>query len=270
MHTYQRPSTAGVGGRLGLRRQATRSSNESRKLFLVAVDGSELSMRGVRLAAYLMNPGIDRMRAVMVAMPRPPPAATVEESLLQQGNQAESPTTVLMAAKSEAIKCGIPANQIEVEEVTMEEEPQGTRDEILLAVAQVLVSSANRSLRRSAGMLVLGAAGIGKAQHGTAKKAVDLGPVAQYVLQKAKCAVTFCKEAQVDLDSARRTTRFAMHIAVCADGSHTSRGAFDTALRFCKAGDKLTVIHIENEPKDGDRSIPHKTAMIQKITETFS
>ena len=221
----------------------------------MAVDGSELSMRGVRLAAYLMDPERDRIKVVMVNMPEGVAPVSVEESLKSADitRKHDSPTKVLSAARSELAKCGCPAEKIQTDELYLEEEGTGGAD-TLQAVAELLVSLANRMLRRTAGMLVLGAAGIGKAQKGTAKKAVDMGPVAHHALRYAKCAVTLCKEAQVDLDSPLRATRFALHICVCADGSATSRGAFDAALRFCKAGDKLTVLHIASASTDGGMS----------------
>ena len=248
MASYQRPSTAGPVRRPALARQGTAGSvAASRRLFLVAVDGSELSMRGVRLAAYLMLPERDRIKVVMVDMPKRAAPASVEESLAlaEADRSVQSPHEVLMTARSELIKCGCPSEKVLTEELSLDHPGTGGAD-TLQAVAELLVMLSNRMLRRQSGMLVLGAAGKGKAQKGSARKAVDMGPVAQYVLKNAKCAVTLCKEAQLGLDSPLRATRFALHICVCADGSTTSRGAFDQALRFCKPGDKLSVLHIES------------------------
>ena len=48
-----------------------------------------------------------------------------------------------------------------------------------------------------------------------------------------------------DMQRSLRTSRIPLHIVVCADGGATSRGAFDEALRFCKAGDTLSVLHVD-------------------------
>ena len=68
----------------------------------------------------------------------------------------------------------------------------------------------------------------------------------------------------MDLDSPLRATRFALHICVCADGSATSRGAFDAALRFCKAGDKLTVLHIASISQRSDDRIDGEEQMVRR------
>ena len=131
-------------------------------MFLVAVDGSELSMRGVRLAAYLMDPDHDRIKVVMVHMPVSASVApaNVEDSLKTGAGvkkKHDPPEKVLSAASKELAKCGCPSDKVQTDELYLEEEGTGGAD-TLLAVAELLTSLANRMLRRGAGMLVLGAA----------------------------------------------------------------------------------------------------------------
>jgi nucleotide-binding universal stress UspA family protein len=133
---------------------------------------------------------------ITVAMPRAKPPSSVEESVKRAGEEMRPPQEVLSSAKQVLSKCGLPPKSIQGEELEIEAElpAEPSRPELLQAVAVTIVNHANRVLRRRSGVLLLGAAGVGKAQHGTANKAIELGPIATTVLADAKCTVTLCKQ----------------------------------------------------------------------------
>ena len=260
MSTYARPSTAGPRARPSrLTRQGTQGGLQ-RCLFLVAVDGSEISTRGLRLAAHMMNPERDIIKAITVEMPTNAneAAATVEASMKAAalGQQKLPAQQILLNARSELLKCGVEQYQLQTQLLQLDDGVEcSNRNQALAAVAALLVREANRNLRRATGLLVLGAAGIGQAQKGQGNKAVGMGPVAQYVVQKAKCAITLCKEAQIDLDGPLRSTRVPLHVVVCVDGSATARAAYDNAIRFCKAGDVLSVLNVVSQSHERQEAV---------------
>ena len=91
-----------------MRRQNTFTKGEiaTGKHFLVCCDGSDLSLRGVLLAAYLMGER-DRIKVITVDMPAPPPPDTVEESVAVGMVGKRTANEVLTDARLILTKCGV-------------------------------------------------------------------------------------------------------------------------------------------------------------------
>ena len=106
-----------------MRRQNTFTKGEiaTGKHFLVCCDGSELSLRGVLLAAYLMGER-DRIKVITVDMPAPPPPDTVEESVAVGMVGKRTANEVLTDARPILTKCGVLQSRVEVEELDLEED----------------------------------------------------------------------------------------------------------------------------------------------------
>ena len=261
MQLARRPSN--LGGIMRRQNTFTKGEIPTGKHFLVCCDGSDLSLRGVLLAAYLMGER-DRIKVITVDMPAPPPPDTVEESVAVGMVGKRTANEVLTDARLILTKCGVLQSRVEVEELDLEEETSGGAD-TLAAVAKTIVRQANALLRRTPGMLVLGATDVKTAQTGKAGKAVSLGPVALQVLKEARCTVAFCKDLDViPLSLGHLQKRDALHVMVCVDENRVSRAAFDAALKFCQPGDQLSVVHAH----DPGASQTAKERS-EKVTETY-
>ena len=224
-----RPSTAGplmlsfgTQRRPGLNRQNTRKVG---KTFVVCVDGSDQSARGLLLASALAKPGEDMVRVITINMGM----NDLADDLLERG----TPLGLVEDAKSELMIRGLPGRSISTKVVDPEE----------LSVAAAIVKETT-FLRRSTGLLVLGACGKG-AQRRKGEAGKGIGSVADHVLINCKCPVTLVKEDPIyAIDAQPKSRRPPLKLVCCADRAQSSMGVFDAALRFCRAGDSLTVLHV--------------------------
>ena len=203
-------------------------------LWVIAVDGSDLSMRALRLAAFLMNPTFiksgQRDQVVVV-------------NIVQQG-EAEN-TNLLVTCREELRKCNLQnvEKQVALKTITL---PEGW------SVGDGLVYFTNH-VHMGQTHLVIGAAG--KRADGSGFS--HLGSIAEQCLAKVKVPVTVVKgpwgtTSHGDRGPFGRPLRHGMdastglQIVVCIDGSRTGDLAFDAGTSFCREGDTLTALHVES------------------------
>lgn len=233
--TFAPSATAGR-----LQRQKTGLAN---KIFVVAVDGSEQSVKGLHLTAAMWTPG-DIARVITVCVTSndaPDPTAVVSLSDAQK----LSPEGLLMASKHELVLRGIPSRNVTTDLIDPEDK----------TIAEALAAETNL-LRRNAGLLILGATGKGSIRR-AAGGAGLMGKVAEHVLLHCKCPIALVKTESPAIydDGPIKSLRPSLTIVACADRSHISMSAFDAALRFCRGNDTLHVLHIETGRPDQEAPI---------------
>ena len=225
-------------------------------LWVIAVDGSDLSMRVVRLASFLMNPSFiksgQRDQVVVV-------------NIVQRGE--EENTNLLVTCREELRKCNLQnvEKQVALKTIPM---PEGW------GVGDALVYFTNH-VHMGQTQLVIGAAGKRADGSGFSR----LGSIAEQCLAKVKVPVTIVKGpwgTSVDGDRGAfgRPLRHGMdastglQISVCIDGSRTGDLAFDAAASFCREGDTLTALHV-NSTEETDMMCASKYAVeCEKVRET--
>jgi len=208
------------------------------KKFVVAVDGSKMSIRGLQLAAFLMQPNLDTVTIITIGKKNTgaewmdvDPSTDLEKSLL---SGKLTPEQLLGAAKGELLRCGVRPSKVDMEVVDMETDP-----------AEAIIKYTS-GLRRGAGVLVLGASGKGMSiREGYG---LPMGRTAEAVLQACKCPILMVRNREIAEDlSVRNPPRPSMTIVMCADRSHTCRAAFDAAYHLCRAGDRLFVVQVKTD-----------------------
>ena len=207
-------------------------------LWIVGLDGSDLSFRALRLAAFLMNPKgvLKGQRDNLVAV-----------TVLKDGEAEESKAHLLNEAKVELLKCGVMDYNVQTKAIQL---PAGWE------VGDALVYFANHAGLGIASKchFVLGAQGIDKSDG--AEKMARLGSIAEQCLAKVKVPITIVKsswgtsESEKDLFGrpirAGRdgNPKSGLHIVCCVDGTPTGDAAFDLATSFTREGDTLTAVHV--------------------------
>lgn len=211
----------------------------SQCMWIVALDGSELSFQALRLVTFLMNP-----KHVLKGIHDNVVVVTV----LKRGESEASKHHILNDARVELIKCGVGDFNISTKAITL---PDGWE------VGDALVYFANHAHigRSASGHFVLGAQGMDKASIGQSKMA-HLGSIAEQCLAKIKTPVTIVKNAWgtklSDRDALGRpiragydaTAKSGLHIVCAVDGTPTSDAAFDLATSLCREGDTLTAVYV--------------------------
>lgn len=214
-------------------------------MWIVALDGSEISFRALRLVTFLMNP-----KHVLKGVHDNVVVITV----LKPGETETSKNHILNDARVKLIKCGVGDFNIRTKAITL---PDGWE------VGDALVYFANHAhMGRSASShFVLGAQGIDKAATGGSKMA-HLGSIAEQCLAKVKVPVTIVKNAwgtkHADCDGLGRPVRVGhdgnpksgLHIACAVDGTFTSDAAFDLAASLCREGDTLSAVFVMGTGSD--------------------
>lgn len=229
-----RPTTApptlvrfGAGG---LKRMATVKYKP--KLFVVAVDGSRLGFRAVRLAAWMIDTSTrDSIKCISVAK------GISQMDALQLVKQGED----LLRG------CGVPATSIVPGEV--------------LTIAEGASLAATLSKAATGGHLVMGAGGARLQKEAEKRKtsaAAAIGSVANECMSVCKAPVLLAKPKAVPtLDNTRffqqRQSGSGMVYVVAVDGSHIAQKCFDMALRMVLPGDEVICLHITNTDQNAMR-----------------
>ena len=221
-----RPSTAPprvMMGRGGLARMSTskhfgKQPQAMGKVFVVAVDPSRLSRRGIKYAAWLMNDR-DRDKIKLVTVARSPSEQMDCDQYIRDGQD-------LLKAWGVRPNSILPGRVLTIEDGD--------------TLADTLCKAA------SGGHLVIGAAGKRiEGEEATKKKKTSsisaaLGGTALEALGRSKAPVILVKpKATPQLDErngldARRAGTAGMAVVVCVDGSTIAQKSFDMAMRFVK------------------------------------
>lgn len=210
---------------------------ESRCLWIVALDGSDLSFRALRLCAFLMNPkNLQRGQRDNV----------VVVNVLKPGDPDDKNDHLWGDAKNELIKCGVFLHNIACKSIQL---PDGWE------VGDALVYFANHAGvgHSCSAHLVLGAQGIDKQAGG---KMAHVGSIATQCMAKVKVPITIVKNSWGTRDGERDgfgrpirvgrdgNPKSGLHIMCCVDGSPTGDAAFDLATSLCREGDSLQAVHV--------------------------
>lgn len=207
-------------------------------MWVVAVDGSDLSLRALRLACFLMNPKLKT------------DSLCVLHIVKEMGVDADS---LEKQCKAEAQSCGVLSdirghNQFAFKTVVM---PNGWE------AGDVLVYFTNHiglfKKGTSGTRLVLGAQGA-DAKGGEGKMA-NLGHIATQCLAKVKVPTITVSRAWQGLNGEQtnllgRKARVGkdqssgVKIVVCVDDTHVSEVAFDKAVSVARKGDTLVALHV--------------------------
>ena len=234
-----RPSTAPAvlarpGHPGGLRAKLDfNNSRSSQKLFVVAVDGTNMSLRAVRLVAWLLDASTrDRVRCISVADKDKGKVAALED---------------IKNAELILRDCGVSRMAIVPGEV------------LTVAEHETVVEALNRAA--CGGHLVLGSSGQRRPEGGGKRTLkndpVYVGSVSLQCMALCSAPVILCKpKATPLLDTvkgmqSRLDGRAGTVIIVPVDGTRISQKSFDMALRFVKRGDDIHVVFI----RSGDRSV---------------
>lgn len=218
-------------------------------LWIVAVDGSQLGMRALRLAAWLMNPKISLHSAggqdnilVVHCIPAGAPMTPRTQN---------EPTALFANAKAELMKCGVWEKRISCKAIEL---PDGwsPADGIIYFANHV---GLNHDTHAVHARLVLGCAGEQKSTGQYAR----LGSIAKQCLATVKVPVTVVKEGRwvVQECGAGRLQRLGRNgqpgctMFCCVDGSSTSDMALDVAVSTCREGDTLHVLYVSSTDRPG-------------------
>ena len=224
----ERPSSAppivrvSMLGHGGLTRQKTLRKAGKSKTLVVAVDGSRMSFRAVKLAAWLCD-GADRVKTVCVPM---------------GGLNSTEAVAIIKEAEQLLKMCGVPHTAIVPGQV------------IPIAEGATLTETLCHAAK--GGHLLLGAGGkrISEAKGGQAANAV--GSVSLACMRASHAPVILAKpKGTPKLDTThgmeQRASGAASNTTVIAvDGSWISQKCFDMAVRFVKAGDEVIALHLVN------------------------
>lgn len=103
------------------------------------------------------------------------------------------------------------------------------------------------TLRRGAGVLLLGASGKGMArQEGSGT--LPLGRTAEKIVLACKCPLLLVKARDFALDVQVKPTRpESLRIVMCAADGNTDRAAFDAAYHMCRPKDQWSVVHVQTD-----------------------
>lgn len=203
-------------------------------VWVVAVDGSDTSMRAVRLASFLMNAKskkVDKGRdAVLIA------------HIVKPGEAA--PTSLFGDCTNELRACGLDTfKQVHCTAIELPNENWGVGDALVYFANHINMGRAR---------LLIGGAGV----HKDKKEWAKLGSIAEQCLAKVKVPVVLVRgpwgtNAQGDRNALGRPIRqgkeegTGLNIVCCVDGTNTGDHAFDVATTICREGDSLTALHVE-------------------------
>ena len=203
-----RPSTA-----IGISSPRTPRGNnkpkgKSGKTFIVAVDGSAGSMRGLQLAAALCRPedGV-QVITVSVGMPDvPDPSTALASDSARSGTL--SPEGLLAACRASLISHGTAAKQITTRLVDPEER----------TIAEALIRESDK---RPSAVLVLGCYGKGAirrpAEAAALREQGAFGSVTESALLHCRCPLALVKERLIYGPGPQKAIRPMVRIVCCVD-----------------------------------------------------
>lgn len=227
----------------------------TRKTFIVGLDGSELSLRATMVAGQLMDPLHDDI--IICTLGR----SEKERSTLDG---------VKSKAEDLARKSGANPLRIRSEFVLIPQE---------FAYSQALCYLANHEANGSA-ILVVGAAGKGDEDRSGRKPEGQppMGKLAQFCLQRCKVPVVLVKSGgkriELLLESARikregRDGQAGLHVMVCVEPSTVATMAFDLAIdQFVRSSDRLCLFHVATDAAVAARQRALAMATCDKLSST--
>lgn len=215
-----------------MKRTGMTGAAKAGKLFVVAVDGSRLGYRAVKLAAWNCNfNNRDKIKCVSVA----------------RGISAMEAMSLVKDGEALLRECGVPAISIVPGEVFHADKNQ--------QLAEVLCRAA------SGGHLVMGAGGKRLQEEAEKRKgaaSAALGSVALDCMSLCHAPVLLAKPKGIPaLDDLKflqkRNAGAGTLIAIAVDSSAISQKCFDMAVRMVKRGDKVKVINVVNTDRAAER-----------------
>ena len=229
-----------LASEMTLRAKLRKSKTQKGKSYLIAVDGSNLSMRAVKLAGFLAHP-FDSIKVFTIQDGAA--ATSLDEYKTVLKTMCKRPTLALCEFKTVPLKAEY-------------------KDDI----KGQMVEFANQ---HPASILILGAAGrkmedaektAGKRRAGEA----PLGSVAKACVSRVIGPVILVKKkATPDIDDERRLRDRTMsdgsagsagiHIMCCVDGSTLSQRCLDYATHIAQGGDTVSVLFV----RDTDKAMIH-------------
>jgi len=233
--TTPRPSTApptllSLGTSSGLTRsRALQGQRVSSKLFVVAVDGTRMSKRALRLAAWLMDTGTrDKIKCVCVS----------------DGKDINRMTALDHVKEGEKDLMDLGLGRYTAPGEVLFVHDGGNVVDTLNKVA-------------SGGHLVMGTSGEKRAGKGKATNDPALvGSVSLQCMATCSAPVILCKpKGTPALDSTKGMQMRGQgvsgtKIVVSVDGSKISQKCFDMSLRFVKPADMIHVVHVQNSDQN--------------------
>jgi len=229
MASPARPQTAppqlAAFGYGGLTRRHNTGKRLTSKRFVVAVDGSRLGYRAVRLAAWLINEEThDRVQCVSVAK------GITSTEAMQLITEAES----LLKSSGVPLRAILPGRVLSLDEGS--------------SLAMTLARAAQGA------HLVMGAGGARLQKESEGRKttaAAAVGSVALEAMGKCQAPVILAKPKGVTLLEnpqflTKRREGAGMSIVVTVDSSQISQKCLDMTLRIAKPGDHVQIVHVTN------------------------
>ena len=142
------------------------------------------------------------------------------------------PSALLCCAR--LVRCGVPVSSTKIELI---DPSNGSPAEAIIKHAA--------TLRRGAGVMLMGASG--KGMQAKVGCGLSLGSTAEQVLTQIKCPLILLKHKELHdvANSVSKVLRLPMRVMMCANTSHTCKAAFDAAYHFCRPGDELYVVHVD-------------------------
>jgi len=203
-------------------------------MWIVAMDGSHLSYRCLRLASMLMD--VDNASHHILALN------------ISEGGKTNS----LLASNTqeEVRKCGVSMQKFAFKTIGQPEK---------LSVAQTLVAYVNNCSDLKV-RLVLGAQGM-RYDDITGVPVMDhIGSVAGECMERVKAPVIVVKQPWRELEGQRnplgrvqrcgRNGKPGLNLFVCVDDSGLSKQAFNVASKMLRPGDSLVALHVRRPPRD--------------------
>ena len=224
-------------------------------VWVVAVDGSDTSMRAARLASFLMNAKakkVDKGRDAVLIVNVVKPGSAVPEALF--GN-----------CVNELRSCGLNTlSQVHCTPIQLPNENWGVGDALVYFANHVNMGRAR---------LLIGGAGM----HNDKGKWSKLGSIAEQCLAKVKVPVVLVRgswgtDVHGDRNPLGRPIRqgkeagSGLNILCCIDGTNTGDHAFDLATTLCREGDALSALHVETVSDNAAHANDRMSAVEQKYT----
>ena len=206
---------------------------------LVCTDGSRLSLRATRLAAYLLG-DLDTITIFYVT-----------------DGPGDDPLQLFRKIEMDLVTtCGVPKARFNCEAVSIKEG---------FDVKSTIMYRANH-IAGGRGLLLIGAAGrrledADKSKGRRPGGQAPMGSVSEACMAKVKIPVILVKgKATPALDSddmmrkrSMLSPEAAAQIICCVDGGHLSQRCFDVATQLARRGDTVTVLSVS----DPDHATPH-------------
>jgi len=213
-----------------------------RHSYCVAIDGSDLGYKAMRLAMMCMH---DKDTLLVIH------AVDNNDGTAGKGAKAIDGETLEKNAQVEALKLRLRPECVHAEVAPLK--PEGS-------VAQLIVGIANMRSRT----LVVGASGRGAEARRSGSTARPLGSVAEQCLMHTKVPVILVRATNGKFDFKNSDEvnqlqpRPQLTLAVAVDGSNIAKRAFDKAVAMAHAQDRIVAVNVYDGTVHHDPSHQHK------------